>query len=46
MGITESDEDDAMLAGNREEPIQRQEASPEVQGVNVQVCSNEYLNKC
>jgi hypothetical protein len=32
-----------MFAGEREEPIQRQEAPPEVQGANanVQVCSNE-----
>jgi hypothetical protein len=43
--VAEPDEDDAVLAGEGVQPIQGQEASPDVQGANVQVCFNESTNK-
>jgi hypothetical protein len=43
--VTEPDGDDAVLAGEGVQPLQRQEASPDVQVANVQVCFNENKNK-
>jgi hypothetical protein len=42
--FTEPDGDDAVVAGEGVQPIQRQEASPDVQGANGQVCSIECTN--
>jgi hypothetical protein len=42
--VTEPDGDDALFSGEGVQPIQMQEASPDVRGANVQVCSNESTN--
>jgi hypothetical protein len=44
MCVTEPDGDDAVLTGEGVQPIERQEASFDIQGANVQVCFNESTN--
>jgi hypothetical protein len=39
--VAEQDGDDAVLAEEGVQPIERQEASPDAQGANVLVCSKE-----